>query len=92
MALIVLESTAVSAKERPGKPVKNPSIPDGLSPIFAESPLKKNSAIVESIGDVINNFIKTFKTLMSSRLKKATESIFVQTLRCRGWWYEIVQV
>ena len=60
----------MSAKERPGKPVKNPSIPDGLSPIFAESPLKKNSAIVESIGDVINNFIKTFKTLMSSRLKK----------------------
>ena len=60
----------MSAKERPGKPVKNPSIPVGLSPIFAESPLKKNSAIVESIGDVINNFIKTFKTLMSSRLKK----------------------
>ena len=40
----VLESTAVLAEERPGKPVKNPSI--------------------------INNFIKTFKTLMSSRLKK----------------------
>ena len=68
--MIVLESNAVSAKERPGKPVKNPSIPDGLSPIFAESPFKKNSAIMESIGDVINNFIKTFKTLMSSRLKK----------------------
>lgn len=66
----VLESTAVLAEERPGTPVKNPSIPDGLSPILAESPFKKNSAVVESIGDVINNFIKTFKTLMSSRLKK----------------------
>ena len=63
----VLESTAVLGEERPGKPVKDPSI--------------------------INNFIKTFKTLMSSRLKKQlTDSIFVQTLRCRGWWYEVVQV
>ena len=65
----VLEST-VLAEEQPGTPVKNTSIPDGLSPIFNESPFKKDSPAVESIGDVINNFIRTFKTLMSSRLKK----------------------
>lgn len=65
----ILESTLLDSPE-PGTPVKNFSIPDSLSPIFTASPFKKSSASMESVGDSVTNFITTFRSMTSSRLKK----------------------
>lgn len=53
-----------------GTPPSSFAIPDGLSPIFGTSPLKKSSSSLESIGDVVKKFVMGFKSMTSSRLKK----------------------
>ena len=69
----VLESTHLHVDENipvTVTPNKNPCVLDGLSPIFDASPFKQPSNSSESLGDIINNFITTFKCMSSSRLKK----------------------
>ena len=69
----VLDSTHLGNQD-PGTVIGTPlgsfAIPDGLSPIFGTSPFKKSSPSVESVGDIVKDFIMAFKSMTSSRLKK----------------------